>query len=165
MIRIRKSKSADTRSAEKKVSKVELLVNSREHIADVGQAMSWMRDMLQWRALRHDYTKLDNIDEFHADFADIQDGKITEFKKANWFPNFHLKERHHLTDRCPNDVNLFDVLERVADITMAGMARTGTIYDDTLDPEILVKAYKNTIELLKQNIKIIDEEKQDETQS
>jgi len=43
-------------------------------------------------------------------------------------------------------------MERIADITMAGMARTGKVYDDTLSPEILTKAYKNTNELLKNNI-------------
>ena len=37
---------------------------------------------------------------------------------------------------------------------MAGMARTGKIYDDTLSPEILTKAYKNTVELLKSQIKV-----------
>ena len=45
-------------------------------------------------------------------------------------------------------------MERIADITTAGMARTGNIYDDTLSPEILTKAYKNTIELLKKVIEV-----------
>jgi L-aminopeptidase/D-esterase-like protein len=51
---------------------------------------------------------------------------------------------------------MLDVLERIADIVTAGMARSGTIYDDNLDPDILVLAYKNTIELLKSNIKIVE---------
>jgi hypothetical protein len=37
---------------------------------------------------------------------------------------------------------------------MAGLARTGKIYDDTLSPEILTRAYKNTIELLKNTIQV-----------
>lgn len=101
---------------------------------------------------KHDYTKIENIKEFHNNFKFIQDGNVGDFKKMNWFQNCHLKERHHLNDRCPEDVNLFDVLERIADITTAGMARTGKIYDDTLSPEILTRAYKNTIELLKSKI-------------
>jgi hypothetical protein len=154
MIRIKKSTSADTRSAEKLVSRDELLENSKQHISDVQNGIDWMIGMLRDVMRYHDYTKIKNIDEFHKDFALVQDGKTNDFKKMNWFMNCHLKERHHLNDRCPEDVNLFDVLERIADITMAGMARTGKIYDDKLSNEILTKAYKNTIELLKSNIEI-----------
>jgi hypothetical protein len=39
---------------------------------------------------------------------------------------------------------------------MAGMARTGKVYDDNLPVELFIKAYKNTIELLKRNVKVID---------
>ena len=41
---------------------------------------------------------------------------------------------------------------------MAGMARTGKVYDDSLDPKILEKAYKNTVNLLKSQIRVIDRE-------
>ena len=149
---IGKSQNCDTRSADKKVSKEELLANSIQHIQDVQNALNWMSSKLRDIGERHDYTKIDNIDEFHNNFKFIQDGNIGDFKKMNWFQNCHLKERHHLNDKCPDDVNLFDVLERIADITTAGMARTGKIYDDTLSPEILTRAYKNTIELLKKEI-------------
>lgn len=148
------SKSCDTRSAEHKVTKNELFFNSNQHIRDVQMAIHWMKSELQKAAEKHDWTKLKYIDEFFNNFKFIQDKNIGEFKKMNWFQNYHLKERHHLNDRCPDDVNLFDVLERIADITMAAMARTGKIYDDTLSPEILIRAYKNTIKLLKNTIEV-----------
>lgn len=157
MIVIYKSQNADTRSATKKVSKTELLKQSRQHIGDVRRAIKWMRAKLFVVGKDHDWTKKQYIKEFHDDFALIQSGQVGEFKKMHWFKDFHLLERHHLNDRCPDDVNLFDVLERIADITTAGLARSGKIYDDQLSAEILQKAYKNTIELLKQNIKVVEE--------
>ena len=156
MIQIKKSQNADTRSAKEKVSKKMLLENSKQHIGDVQIAIEWMRQWMLAVALRHDWTKIDFIQEFHKDFEFIQSGQVGEFKKMHWFKDCHLQERHHLNDRCPDDVNLFDVLERIADITTAGLARSGKIYDDKLDAEILVRAYANTIELLKKNIEVVD---------
>ena len=153
-IEIERSQNCDTRSADKLVSKEELYQQSKQHIQDVRKAIDWMVEHLCDRAENHDWTKLENIDDFHKDFELIQSGQLGEFKQMHWFKNLHLQERHHLNDRCPDDVNLFDVMERIADITMAGMARTGKIYDDTLSPEILTKAYKNTIELLKNAVEV-----------
>lgn len=153
-IKIRPSKTADTRSAEKKVTKEELLQSSKQHISDVQKAIGWMMSFLRDVSEKHDYTKITNIDEFFNNFKFIQDGNVADFLELNWYKNIHLQERHHLDNRCPEDVNLFDVLERVADITTAGMARTGKVYDDSLSPEILEKAYKNTITLLLKNIEV-----------
>jgi len=155
-IQIKQSKTADTRSAEKKVDKETLRLSSIQHISDVQEAMSFMIKKLGWIALKHDWTKIDFIDEFHRDFKAVQENKELDFKKLGWFERHVTSERHHVNDHCPEDVNLFDLLERIADITMAGMGRTGKIYDDTLSPEILTKAYKNTIELLKNNIEVVD---------
>lgn len=156
-ISISKSQNCDTRSADKKVSKEELYQQSKQHIADVNKAIDWMIENLDNIGKEHDWSKLKYINEFHKDFALIQSGDVGDFKQKHWFKDLHLRERHHLTDRCPDDVNLFDVLERIADITMAGLARTGKIYDDTLSPEILTRAYKNTIELLKNTTEVKDD--------
>jgi len=154
MIVIKKSTNADTRSAREKVSKTELLIQSRQHIDDVIRAMVWMSRKLDDIAYNHDWTKIENIDEFYADFSATQDGFQGDFKQMHWFKGLHLKERHHLNDYCPDDVNLFDVLERIADCVMAGMARSGSVYDETLSPEILVKAYQNTVKLLVDEVEV-----------
>lgn len=39
---------------------------------------------------------------------------------------------------------------------MAGMARNGSVFPDSLPPDVLLKAYQNTIELLKREIVVID---------
>ncbi len=156
MIEIKKSPNADSRTATEKVSKEVLLANSKQHIEDVNQALWWMSNKLIDIGAIHDWTKLEHIDEFYHDVADAQDGFQGNFKQEHWFKDLHLQERHHLKDRCPDDVNLFDVLERIADIVTAGLARSGEIYDDDLDPDILARAFTNTIKLLKQEIKVSD---------
>lgn len=155
MLEIRQSKSADTRSADHEVTKEELLRNSTQHIDDVKQAMRYFSEQLLRVAEKHDWTKIDGIDQFHQDFQQVQQHG-GNFKELPWHRRHVTEERHHLTDRVPDDVNLFDVLERIADITMAGMARSGSVFSDSLPPDVLVKAYQNTIELLKREIVVID---------
>lgn len=156
MIEIKQTKGADSRSAESRVSKEVLLKNSEQHIIDVNQVMLWMSGELIKIGTNHDYTKLENIDEFHADFSATQDGFQGDFKQMHWFKDLHLKERHHLKDYCPKDVTLFDCLERIADIVTAGLARSGDVFDDDIDPAILSRAYANTIKKLKEEISVID---------
>lgn len=155
MLEIRRSRSADTRSAEHEVTKEELLYNSEQHIGDVRQAMRYFAERLLAIAEKHDWTKIDGIDQFHKDFQQVQQHG-GNFKELPWHRRHVAEERHHLTDRVPDDVNLFNVLERVADITMAGMARSGSVFSDSLPPDVLLKAYQNTIELLKRGIVVID---------
>lgn len=155
MIYIKKSITADSRTAPDNTTKEELLAASEQHIDDVRKAMQFFADMLIQAGAKHDHTKIEYIDEFYHDFSQRLKGE--DFKKAPWF-QIHLTERHHLTDRCPDDVTLIDVLERVADICMAGMGRSGKVYDDKLDPEILTRAYANTIKLLIANIEVVDDE-------
>jgi len=154
VIHIKRSPNADTRSAREKVSKTGLLIQSRQHIDDVIKAMVWMARTLEQQSFQHDWTKIENINEFYTDFSATQDGFQGDFKQMHWYKDLHLKERHHLNDSVPDNVNLFDVLERVADVTMAGLARSGNIYPATISPEMLVKAYNNTIELLKSQVVI-----------
>ena len=123
------------------------------HIGDVQKAMAYFAKQIVEAGLRHDRTKISGIDDFHDSFT----RKLSEkaFKAEKWFQT-HLTERHHLNDRCPDDVTLIDVLERVADIVMAGMARSGSVWTDALDADILQKAYKNTIELLKNQVEVVE---------
>ena len=150
MINIKPSETADTRSCDfKNVTKEELLESSQSHISDVVQALIFFTSKLIEAAGKHDYDKLTEIDKFHADF-------ITGFKQTGWWDNHRKIHRHHLTepDGIPTDVNLIDVLEEIADCVMAGMARTGIVYDMKISPELLAKAHHNTVELLKSQVKV-----------
>ena len=156
MIKIKKSLTADTRSAKTIVTESELLKSSKQHIKDVRKAMRFMSKTINKNAKRHDWTKIKHIKSFAEDFKETQVNG-TDFKTLEWFKLHVTTERHHVNDFCHKNINLFDILECVADITMAGMGRTGRVFSEDVDPEILKKAYKNTIDLMVSNIKVIGE--------
>lgn len=148
MIRINPSPTADTRSCDyKKVSKEQLSASSIQHILDVNEALAYFRRLLRQASERHDYDKLDDLDGFHADF-------VTGFEKHDWWDRHRKLNRHHLTmeDGIPEDVNLIDVLDYIADCIMAGMARTGTVYPLELPSDLLKRAFDNTVAMLKAEV-------------
>jgi len=153
MIQIHPSKTADTRSCDfKNVTKEQLLASSYQHIADIGQGILFFSHMLEEAYRRHDHDKITEIDLFHKEF-------ITGFATTEWWDNHRKVNRHHLLvdDGIPSDVNLVDVLDMIVDCVMAGKARTGTVYPLNIKPETLIKAFQNTVELLKNNVEVINE--------
>ena len=150
-ITIKKSKNADTRTCDwTKVTKQELLKNSKQHILDVRKGLDFLNKLLKEAGNKHDFTKIDNIDEFYTDFQ-------TGFKKQEWWKMHQEKERHHFNTKkyIQKDVNLIDVLEQITDGVMAGMARSGKYRKEVPDIKLLLKAYENTAKLLLDNI-IVD---------
>lgn len=152
MITIEKSPTADTRTCDwSTVDKEQLLQASLQHIGDVGQGLGFFASLLALAAARHDFDKVSDIDQFHADFQ-------TGFKQTGWWDNHRQVNRHHLDkpDGVPEDVNLIDVLEHIVDCVMAGMARSGSVYELKLPDEVLQRAFANTVELMKANVKVVE---------
>ena len=150
MIEIKKSPTADSRTCDvTKVDRQQLLDSSRQHIADVAQAMAFFSSKLFAAAAEHDYDKLTAIDWFYSDFR-------TKFEQTGWWDNHRKIHRHHLgqPDGVPEDVNLLDVLEYIADCVMAGMARSGEVYALEASDELLRRAFKNTVALLMSQVKV-----------
>lgn len=150
MIHIKKSPTADTRTCDfTKVSKETLLESSVQHIHDVRQALGLFSRLLYDAANNHDTDKITDIGSFHADF-------LTGFKQTAWWDRHRKINRHHLNldDGIPADVNLIDVLDYIADCVMAGMARNGSVYDLTVLPGLLERAFANTVELLKLEVAV-----------
>lgn len=150
MITIRKSPTADTRTCDySQVTKGQLLEGSYQHIGDVGRAFSFFRRMLTMSESKHDEDKIADIDSFHADF-------VTGFKSTVWWDKHKKLNRHHLneSDGVPDDVNLIDVLDMIADCVMSGMARSGSVYPVEIPPEVLKRAFDNTVELLKSQVEV-----------
>jgi hypothetical protein len=144
-ISIRPSPTADTRTCDwSKVSPGQLLASSVQHKDDIAQALGLFQAMLTRAAVMHDFDKLTDIDSFHADFA-------TGFKQTGWWDRHRMLNRHHLMqeDGIPSDVNLIDVLEFIADCVMAGLARSGSVYELHLSDELLQRAFQNTVGALK----------------
>lgn len=152
MIKVKKSPTADTRTCDfANTPKHVLLDSSLKHIADVGMALAFFNSKLMEAATKHDYDKLSMIDWFHSDF-------LTGFKQTGWWDNHRRIHRHHLNmaDGVPDDVNLIDLIEYVSDCVMAGMARSGSVYEIKIDDAVLKKAFNNTVELLKKQV-VVDE--------
>jgi hypothetical protein len=131
------------------VERQQLLDSSRQHIADVAKAMAFFSSKLFAAAAEHDYDKLTDIDWFYENFK-------TKFQETGWWDNHRKIHRHHLghADGVPEDVNLLDVLEYVADCVMAGMARSGDVYALEASDELLRRAFENTVSLLKSQVKV-----------
>ncbi len=152
MITVKPSSTADTRTCDwSTVSIDQLKESSLSHIGDVGNGLGYFASLLAYAAAKHDFDKLSDIDGFHRDFA-------TGFKQTEWWENHRKVNRHHLNmaDGVPEDVNLIDVIEHVVDCVMAGMARSGSVYELSLPSEVLQRAFRNTTELLKQNVQLLE---------
>eukprot|EP00918_Siedleckia_nematoides_P028969 GHVU01062248.1.p2 GENE.GHVU01062248.1~~GHVU01062248.1.p2 ORF type:complete len:160 (-),score=23.77 GHVU01062248.1:1746-2225(-) len=148
MIKIQKSATADTRTCDyANVTKETLLESSRQHIRDVQEAHQFFSRKIAEALLAHDTDKITDIDGFHRDF-------LTGFTVTEWWDRHRKLNRHHLQqpDGCPVDVNLIDVLDFIADCVMAGMGRSGSVYALKLGPEILERAFQNTVTLLKSQV-------------
>jgi hypothetical protein len=153
MIVVKPSPTADTRTCDyANVTKETLLASSHQHIRDVREGLQFFSRKLSEALHDHDTDKISGIDGFHADF-------LTGFKVTDWWDRHRKLNRHHLTmeDGIPADVNLIDVLDFIADCVMAGMARSGSVYPLALSPELLERAFQNTVTLLKDQV-IVGEE-------
>lgn len=150
MIEIKKCETADSRTCDwSKVSKESLYKDSQMHKQDVNKCIMYLVSRLVYAAKNHDHDKLDNISEFHSNFT-------TGFEEDSWLQTHYTKERHHLNKHVPDDVNLIDVMEMIADCMAAGAARSGSFRDIELSDEILQKAVKNTAQMLQDVIKIVE---------
>jgi hypothetical protein len=149
MITIKPSPTADSRTCDvSTVPKEMLLASSRQHIRDVQNALCFFLERIGAAGVAHDFDKLINIDGFYADFQN-------RFEPPHpWWDEHRRINRHHLNepDGVPEDVNLIDVLDYIADCTMAGMARSGSVRPLVMPPDLLMRAFENTCALLKEQI-------------
>jgi len=148
LIRIIKDPNADSRTVNGKVAINKLELATANHIEHVQEGLGYLADLLKKAGKEHDHTKSENMEQFHEA---LQSGMI---KKSKWYKQHITEERHHLISKVPDDVTLIDVVEHLVDCVMAGSARTGEIFDIELPDEVLQKAHKNTVELLKKQIKV-----------
>jgi hypothetical protein len=150
MITVQSSPTADTRTCDfKNVSLDTLLNSSKQHIHDVQEGLRYFESLIRKAAENHDFDKLSDIEGFHRDF-------LTGFERTEWWDKHRQLNRHHINyeDGIRPDVNLIDVLDYIVDCVMAGMARSGTVYQLELDPDLLKRAFDNTVELLKKNVSL-----------
>ena len=155
MIEIKKNPNGDTRTAPKGITFEQFQEANYMHIDDVKAVMYELSRMIGGTGENHDYTKKSQERMFYRDFVDTQENG-TDFVNSEWYQLHVRVERHHLLSNCPDDVNLIDVLEMIADCTCAGLARSGEIRDLEIDNNILNRAVKNTAQLIK-NMVVVKE--------
>lgn len=155
MIEIKPSPTADSRTCNvNEVTENQLYDSSMQHISDVRKGLEFFREWLYSISTLHDFDKLTDIKKFYHDFKN-------NFETHSWWDNHRKVNRHHLNhiDGIPENVNLLDVLEYITDCVMAGMARNADkYYDPDINEEVLMRAFDNTIKLLRENVKVVEED-------
>lgn len=150
MIKIKKSETADSRTCDfASVTKEQLLASTHSHLSDIKKGFDFFIMLMMKQSAIHDLTKLSHIDDFHRNF-------LTGFKEHDWWDLHQEKERHHFNNPkyIQEDINLIDIIDQIIDGCMAGMARSGTYRQENISPELLVKAYNNTVKLLLNEITV-----------
>lgn len=147
VVSIHKNPNGDTRTAPEKVSFEQFQEANDQHILDVARVMEVISHCLKSNAHKHDWTKKAEEEMFYRDFLSTKnDG--ADFVSSEWYQLHINTERHHLLARCPEDVNLLDVIEMVVDCVCAGKTRSGQVRDIEISLEILEKALKNTVKMV-----------------
>lgn len=135
------------------VDKPTLLRATGQHIREVQMLLDQVRIKLDVAGKRHDSDKVSDINAFHKDF-------VSGFETTVWWDRHRTNTRHHLnsSDGVPPDVNLMDILEQLADGISAGLGRTGSYTPAQMDPDVLMRAFKNTEDFLVDLCEITQEE-------
>lgn len=153
---IKKNPNGDTRTAKGEVAFEEFAHANDMHIGDVKNIMDFYADLCEYNGENHDFTKKKYEEQFYDDFMYSRMNK-TAFRESDWYKNHIKEERHHINDFVHDDVDLFDVLEMIADCTSAGLARSGDVREITIDKDVLYKAFQNTCKLTKDMCKLVEE--------
>lgn len=151
MIHIRKNPNGDTRTAPKDVTYEQFQEANNMHMKDVEKVMWYLGRLVTRAGYAHDYTKKTEESQFYKDFLSTMN-EGTNFVEGEWYQHHIKHERHHLLSRCPDDVDLLDVLEMIADCVCAGMARSGEVRELEISTDILEKAVQNTVKLISEEI-------------
>ena len=156
-VKIVKNTNGDSRVAKSVPDFYEFVDANNLHRADVKGMMNAFAEEIQLAGKNHDCTKAEEPyrSNFYRDLCNTIEGRI-KFEDGQWNKDHYALERHHLLERCPDDVNLIDVIEMICDCVCAGMARSGEVRDLEINEDILVRAVANTVEMCKNAIVLED---------
>ena len=79
---IKRSKNADTRTAEGEVTKKELLQQTYSHIDDVNNVGNFLADKFREQIKQHDHTKVEGIEGFPEEYRPYL--RVLQSKFPNW---------------------------------------------------------------------------------
>ena len=150
------NKLPNTNSREAKKGNISFEDFSNEiniHREDVKNVLYFLASKLEEAGDKHDWTKKERERQFYDSFTAAKE-KGLDFKKDAWYKYHVTTERHHIASHVAKDINLIDVIEMISDCCCAGLARAGKIYDIDIKPDVLMKAFNNTVQLTKDSIKL-----------
>lgn len=168
IVKVKPNNMGDTRTTGRIPTRSEFAEANGEHIDDVRRVMEQIAAEINWRGTVHDWTKTDYEAMFYKDFCEflepdalgvkVEDRK--PFTDKDWYKLHIRKERHHLNANPPEDVNLIDILEMIADSVCAGRARNklGAVYPFDISDELLREAFDNTVKLIKDRVEREDDD-------
>lgn len=157
-IEIKRNTNGDTRVAKHMPTISEFNDSNMSHREDVINIIDRFCEILKYLSRDHDWTKVVEPYKsmFYRDMSSVIEHGM-DFFDGEWSKlHYYELERHHLKKHCPEDVDLFDVIEMICDCVAAGMARSGEVYDLDIPEGILTKAVQNTVEILKDQIQVIE---------
>ena len=157
-IKIKKNTLGDTRTAERIPTFKEFEKSNIYHQEDVKRMMAEIASDIELQGTVHDYTKTSEPEKslFYRELCATIDGKM-DFERGEWYPMHCRRERHHLKQHCPENVNLIDVIEMICDCVCAGMARSGSVYPVKIPNEILQQAVENTVQMCIDAVEVLKE--------
>ena len=144
---IHKNPNGDTRTAPKNVTFKQFQEANNSHIVDVSSVLTRLSENLKENGHKHDWTKKKYEKMFYNNFLATVNYDM-DFVSEEWYQLHVNTERHHLLSRCPEDVNLLDVIEMIVDCVCAGKTRSGEVRNLEIPTDILGKALKNTVKLV-----------------
>lgn len=159
MVKIRKNTNGDSRVADHIPTINEFDMANAAHVEDVNNLIIAFCKILKIKTTNHDWTK--RIDPyrsmFYRDLCATLEGRLPNFMEGEWAKqHYYQNERHHLAVYAPDDVDMFDVIEMICDCVAAGMARSGEVFDVEIPSEVLQRAVKNTVEILKGEVEVVE---------
>lgn len=158
-VEIRRNTHGDTRVA-KYIPTIDQFGRSNYlHAKDVERLMCAVSQQIKHTSEHHDWTKRSEPYKsmFYQDMIETMKEHIV-FDQGEWAKMHYEIERHHLDKFVPDDVTLVDVIEMLCDCVAAGLARKGMVDEVTIPAEVLEKAVKNTVEWLKAECKVVEDE-------
>lgn len=160
VIEMQKNSIGDTRTAKRVPTITEFDVSNGLHQRDVREMMEEVALCIHERSTQHDLTKtLDpGRSMFYRELCATIEGKMNFTEDGEWYKHHCEVERHHLNERCPDDVNLIDVIEMICDCVCAGMARKGCVYPIEIGTDVLKRAVFNTAKMLADVVVLVDGE-------
>jgi len=155
---IKKTPKTDGTITDDAIKAYEFLGNYM-HINDVQKGCAFIANKIIEAGIKHDDTKM-TIDDINKKMAECKSD--IDVKSSDWYKSHIHNNRHHFHQlkNCPDDYNLIDVIESLVDCVVAIKARRGQdakMAADYISPELLAKAFKNTIEMLENEIIVENE--------